>query len=70
MVNEGGMQIIREVIRGKRDENQKKMRDGEKGRVREREREKERDQTWKMESEQRGERDINRGGGLSGGGAV
>lgn len=36
----------------------------------ERERERERDQTWKMESEQRGERDINRGGGLSGGGAV
>lgn len=35
----------------------------------EKERERDRDQTWKMESEQRGERDVNRGG-LSGGGAV
>lgn len=36
MVDEGGMQIIREVIRGKRDENQKKMRERERGKERER----------------------------------
>ena len=56
MVDEGGMQIIREVIRGKRDENQKKMRDGEKGRGREREREKEKEikrGRWNLNKEEK-----------------